>query len=53
MGPVVNQSHKEFVLNWIEKGIQEGAELILDGRQPQVAQVVRKASSSVPRSSTE
>jgi malonate-semialdehyde dehydrogenase (acetylating)/methylmalonate-semialdehyde dehydrogenase len=37
MGPVVNQSHKEFVLNWIEKGIQEGAELILDGRQPQVA----------------
>ena len=37
MGPVVNQGHKEFVLNWIEKGIQEGAELILDGRQPQVA----------------
>ena len=37
MGPVVNQGHKEFVLNWIEKGIQEGAELILDGRQPEVA----------------
>jgi malonate-semialdehyde dehydrogenase (acetylating)/methylmalonate-semialdehyde dehydrogenase len=37
MGPVVNQGHKEFVLNWIEKGIQEGAELILDGRRPEVA----------------
>ena len=36
MGPVVNQGHKDFVLNWIEKGIQEGAELILDGRRPRV-----------------
>ncbi len=36
MGPVVNQGHKEFVLNWIEKGIQEGARLIVDGRNPQV-----------------
>jgi malonate-semialdehyde dehydrogenase (acetylating)/methylmalonate-semialdehyde dehydrogenase len=37
MGPVVNQGHKDFVLNWIEKGIKEGAELILDGRQPEVS----------------
>jgi malonate-semialdehyde dehydrogenase (acetylating) / methylmalonate-semialdehyde dehydrogenase len=37
MGPVVNQGHKEFVLNWIETGIKEGAKLILDGRKPKVA----------------
>ena len=37
MGPVVNQGHKDFVLNWIEKGIEEGAELIVDGRQPEVS----------------
>jgi malonate-semialdehyde dehydrogenase (acetylating) / methylmalonate-semialdehyde dehydrogenase len=36
MGPVVNQGHKEFVLNWIETGIKEGAELVLDGRKPTV-----------------
>jgi malonate-semialdehyde dehydrogenase (acetylating)/methylmalonate-semialdehyde dehydrogenase len=36
MGPVVNRGHQEFVLNWIETGIKEGAELVLDGRKPQV-----------------
>ena len=36
MGPVVNRGHREFVLNWIETGIEEGAELVLDGRNPQV-----------------
>jgi malonate-semialdehyde dehydrogenase (acetylating)/methylmalonate-semialdehyde dehydrogenase len=36
LGPVVNQGHKEFVLNWIETGIKECAKLILDGRNPQV-----------------
>jgi malonate-semialdehyde dehydrogenase (acetylating)/methylmalonate-semialdehyde dehydrogenase len=36
MGPVVNQGHKDYVLNWIETGIKEGAELILDGRNPEV-----------------
>jgi malonate-semialdehyde dehydrogenase (acetylating) / methylmalonate-semialdehyde dehydrogenase len=36
MGPTVNQGHKDFVLNWIETGIREGAELVLDGRNPQV-----------------
>ncbi len=33
MGPVVNQGHKDFVLNWIETGIREGARLVLDGRK--------------------
>jgi malonate-semialdehyde dehydrogenase (acetylating)/methylmalonate-semialdehyde dehydrogenase len=37
MGPVVNQGHKEFVLNWIQTGIKEGAELVLDGRKPMIA----------------
>ena len=37
MGPVVNQGHKEFVLNWIETGMKEGAELVLDGRKPTIA----------------
>jgi malonate-semialdehyde dehydrogenase (acetylating)/methylmalonate-semialdehyde dehydrogenase len=36
MGPLVNQGHKDYVLNWIETGVKEGAELILDGRNPQV-----------------
>ena len=32
MGPVVNADHKASVVKWIEKGIEEGAELVLDGR---------------------
>ena len=36
MGPVVNKGHQEFVLGWIEKGIKEGAKLIVDGRKPKV-----------------
>lgn len=32
LGPVVNAGHKESILRWIEKGVEEGAELILDGR---------------------
>jgi malonate-semialdehyde dehydrogenase (acetylating)/methylmalonate-semialdehyde dehydrogenase len=32
MGPVISAAHKERVLGFIEKGIQEGAELLLDGR---------------------
>ena len=32
LGPVVNAKHKESVCKWIQKGIDEGAELILDGR---------------------
>lgn len=36
MGPGVNKRHMESVLEWIEKGVAEGAELILDGRSPKV-----------------
>ena len=36
LGPVVNQGHKDFVLNWIEAGVREGARLVLDGRKPSV-----------------
>ncbi len=32
MGPVISLSHREKILHFIEKGIQEGAKLILDGR---------------------
>jgi malonate-semialdehyde dehydrogenase (acetylating)/methylmalonate-semialdehyde dehydrogenase len=32
MGPVVNAGHKQFVENWIQKGIDEGAKIVLDGR---------------------
>ena len=34
LGPVVNEGHRKFVSEWIETGIREGAELILDGRKP-------------------
>jgi malonate-semialdehyde dehydrogenase (acetylating)/methylmalonate-semialdehyde dehydrogenase len=36
MGPVISRKHKEKVLGYIEKGIQEGAKLILDGRNIKV-----------------
>ena len=32
LGPVVTADHKEHVIDWIEKGIEEGAKLVLDGR---------------------
>lgn len=32
LGPVVTADHKNNVVKWIEKGIKEGAELVLDGR---------------------
>ncbi len=32
LGPVVDKKHKERILKWIQKGIDEGATLILDGR---------------------
>ena len=32
MGPVVSAAHREKVLGYIEKGIEEGADLLLDGR---------------------
>jgi malonate-semialdehyde dehydrogenase (acetylating)/methylmalonate-semialdehyde dehydrogenase len=32
MGPLISAAHRERVLGYIEKGIAEGAELVLDGR---------------------
>jgi len=32
LGPVVTAEHKQKVCNWIQKGVEEGAELVLDGR---------------------
>lgn len=32
LGPVVSAAHKEKVCAWIQKGIDEGGELVLDGR---------------------
>ena len=32
-GPVVTAAHRERVAGWIEKGVQEGAELVVDGRE--------------------
>lgn len=32
LGPVVTEKHRQSILRWIEKGIAEGAELVLDGR---------------------
>ncbi|RLP09760.1 CoA-acylating methylmalonate-semialdehyde dehydrogenase [Propionibacterium australiense] len=36
LGPVVSAAHKERVEGWIQKGIDEGATLALDGRNPEV-----------------
>ncbi len=36
LGPVITEKHKKFVLDWIEKGIEEGATLVLDGRDARV-----------------
>ena len=32
LGPLVSASHREYVEGWIQKGVEEGADLILDGR---------------------
>lgn len=32
LGPLVTASHRQFVRDWIENGINEGAKLVLDGR---------------------
>ncbi len=37
LGPVVSAEHKQSVINWINKGVEVGAELILDGRDIVVA----------------
>ena len=37
LGPVISAAHKQRVINWIEKGIEEGANVVLDGREYTVA----------------
>ena len=37
MGPVISAAHRKRVLGYIEKGIAEGARLVLDGRANPVA----------------
>jgi len=32
LGPLVNADHRQSVVNWIQKGVDEGAKLVLDGR---------------------
>src|SRR5437588_84708 len=36
MGPVISAAHRTRVLGYIEKGIKEGAELVVDGRNCKV-----------------
>jgi malonate-semialdehyde dehydrogenase (acetylating)/methylmalonate-semialdehyde dehydrogenase len=36
LGPVVSAEHQKFVEDWIAKGVEEGAQLVLDGRNPVV-----------------
>ncbi len=37
MGPVISAGHRDKVLGYIEKGISEGAQLLVDGRKTKVA----------------
>ena len=32
LGPLVNAEHRQSVITWIQKGVDEGAKLVLDGR---------------------
>ena len=36
LGPVVTEAHRRFVTGWIGKGIEQGAKLVLDGRNVKV-----------------
>jgi malonate-semialdehyde dehydrogenase (acetylating)/methylmalonate-semialdehyde dehydrogenase len=36
VGPLVTAEHRTFVLNWIEKSVEEEARLVLDGRDAEV-----------------
>ena len=32
MGPVISKEHKDKIISYIDEGVKEGADLILDGR---------------------
>jgi len=36
LGPIVSAAQKKSVIDWINKGVQEGAKLVLDGRDAKV-----------------
>ena len=36
LGPVGSKSHQKFICDWIQKGVDEGAQLVLDGRDVKV-----------------
>lgn len=36
LGPVISESHKERVMAYVDKGLAEGAELVVDGRERQL-----------------
>lgn len=36
LGPVYSEEHKKSVVKWIDKGVEEGATLVLDGRDIKV-----------------
>jgi len=42
VGPVISQRAKERILGLIQKGIDEGASLILDGRNPDIPKEIQK-----------
>src|SRR4051812_37647505 len=37
MGPVISAGHRDKVIGYIDKGVSEGADLLVDGRQTRVA----------------
>ena len=37
LGPMINGEHRQSVINWIQKGVEEGAKLVVDGRSLKVA----------------
>jgi len=36
MGPLISEAHRERVRSYLEKGVEEGAELVVDGRKANV-----------------
>ena len=43
MGPVVSQKHRERVLGYVESGVDQGAQLVVDGRATAVPQYPKGA----------
>jgi malonate-semialdehyde dehydrogenase (acetylating)/methylmalonate-semialdehyde dehydrogenase len=37
MGPIYSSEHRQSIIDWIDKGVAEGAELVVDGRPFHVA----------------